>query len=71
MPRYEFSCPTCGQIFEKVLPIGADQSEIYCPSGHRHARRVYSTPSVIFKGSGFYATDRRSGSASSGNDNKS
>ena len=71
MPLYEFSCQTCGRTFERVLPLDADPSEVHCPSGHRKARRVYSAPSVVFKGSGFYVTDHRSGSAPSGEGNKS
>jgi putative FmdB family regulatory protein len=60
MPVYEFSCPTCGQTFERDLPLLSNRSETRCPSGHRNVRRVYSAPSVVFKGSGFYSTDHRS-----------
>jgi putative FmdB family regulatory protein len=70
MPLYEFSCQSCGRTFERILPVDTDPSELRCPSGHRNARRVYSAPSVVFKGSGFYATDHRSGSASSDEANK-
>lgn len=62
MPVYEFSCPSCGQTFEKSLPMSADLKQVRCPSGHPHVRRVYSAPPVMFKGSGFYVTDHRSGS---------
>ena len=60
MPLYEFSCPTCGRIFEKNLAVQADQSRVRCPAGHRGARRVYSAPPIVFKGRGFYTTDHRS-----------
>ncbi len=70
MPLYEFSCPTCGRSFEKVMPVGADLAEVRCPAGHRHARRIYSAPPVIFKGSGFYKTDHPSGTSASGEQGK-
>jgi putative FmdB family regulatory protein len=66
MTTYEFSCPTCGQTFEKALPMNADHSGVRCPAGHRPVRRVYSATPVLFKGGGFYVTDHPSGSASSG-----
>ena len=59
MPRYEFSCPACGQVFERVLPINRNQSKVRCPTGHRGVRRVYAAPSVVFKGNGYYVTDHR------------
>ncbi len=71
MPSYEFSCPTCGQIFEKVLPLIGNRSEVLCPSGHRGIQRIYSAPPVIFKGSGFYVTDHRSGQLRAGEASKS
>jgi putative FmdB family regulatory protein len=70
MPRYEFSCPVCGQNFERNLPMGASQSGIRCPAGHPNARRVYSATPVVFKGSGFYVTDHRSASPSGGSGDK-
>ena len=63
MPRYDFSCSTCGRAFEKDLPLDADRSRVRCPAGHRDVHRVYRAPSVVFKGSGFYITDHRSGPA--------
>lgn len=65
MPRYDFSCPVCGQTFEKNLPIGSAPSEVVCPAGHRGARRLYAAPAVVFKGGGFYVTDHRPASAAS------
>jgi putative FmdB family regulatory protein len=64
MPLYEFSCPTCGQTFEKNIPLDATQAEVHCPSGHRRVRRVYSALPVMYKGNGFYVTDHRPASPS-------
>ncbi len=57
MPLYEFYCPTCGRTFEENLPLNANHSDARCPAGHHHARRLFSAPSIQFKGSGFYVTD--------------
>lgn len=65
MPRYEFSCSTCGQVFERDLPASADRSGVECPAGHRRVQRVYSAPPVMFRGGGFYVTDHRRSPASS------
>ncbi len=59
MPTYEFICNTCGNQFEKNLRFNDDLSNIPCPDGHPHARKVFSVPSVVYKGSGFYVNDSR------------
>ena len=64
MPLYEFSCSTCGQTFEKNIPLDASQAELRCPSGHRRVRRIYSALPIMYKGSGFYVTDHRPASPS-------
>jgi predicted nucleic acid-binding Zn ribbon protein len=37
-----------------------DLSMLVCPNKHAKLRRLYSSPVVIFKGSGFYVNDHRS-----------
>jgi len=68
MPTYEYVCEKCGHQFEKVQPISASPLAI-CPKelcarkrwGKGKVKRVISTGGgLIFKGSGFYATDYRS-----------
>ncbi len=63
MPVYEFSCSTCGETFEKRIPMDATQSNLRCPKGHKTVKRVYTVPPIMFKGSGFYVTDHRTGSS--------
>jgi len=59
MPVYNFLCPICGAQFEERLSFKDNFKEVLCPQGHPGARRIYSVPSVVFKGSGFYVTDHR------------
>jgi putative FmdB family regulatory protein len=68
MPRYDYSCATCGANFEMNLSYNSDPSGVVCPRGHKTVHRVFSAPSIVFKGSGWYSTDHKSvgkGSASS------
>jgi len=59
MPTYEFSCENCGNRFEKFLPITSGSSAV-CPAcGHKARKRISAGIGLIFKGSGFYATDYR------------
>jgi predicted nucleic acid-binding Zn ribbon protein len=34
-----------------------DPAPEVCPAGHRRIQRVFSTPTIVFKGPGFYTTD--------------
>ena len=68
MPTYEYVCEKCGQRFELVQPISASPLTIcpkeLCPRkrwGKGKVKHVISAGGgLIFKGSGFYATDYRS-----------
>jgi putative FmdB family regulatory protein len=67
MPIYEFECNTCGAHFERRQAFG-DTSAPACPNGHDSVHRVFSTPSIVFKGSGWYVTDSRKSSPSASSD---
>jgi putative FmdB family regulatory protein len=60
MPVYVFECNVCGATFERKSNMNDDLSEVICPNGHTKVHRIYSVPTVIFKGSGFYVNDNRS-----------
>lgn len=66
MPVYSFVCPTCGTRFDERLSFSEDTHRVTCPHGHEGVRRVFSAPSVVFKGSGFYVTDSRKHTAKEG-----
>lgn len=62
MPTYDYACDGCGHAFEKYQSITASVMR-KCPQcGEMKLRRLIgSGAGVIFKGSGFYQTDYRSG----------
>ena len=60
MPTYEYECQKCGNVFEKFQNI-KDEPLKKCPKCSGKVKRLIGTGAgVIFKGSGFYATDYRS-----------
>jgi putative FmdB family regulatory protein len=60
MPVYTYHCTNCGVQFEKQQSF-SDQSLIRCPEcGKRALKKVYLPVGIVFKGSGFYATDHHS-----------
>ena len=67
MPTYEYECEACGHAFEKFQSIKARPVR-KCPAcGKMKVRRLLGTgAALIFKGSGFYATDYRSQSYKDG-----
>jgi len=60
MPTYEYECQSCGHKFEKFQNMSAQPIK-ECPKCRKNsAKRLISAGSgIIFKGSGFYATDYR------------
>ena len=62
MPTYEYDCLKCGHVFEEFQGI-TDAPLTRCPKCRGKVRRRIGTGAgIIFKGSGFYATDYRSDS---------
>ena len=60
MPLYEYQCANCSKIFEKRYGFH-DEADNICPYCHGHGIRMFSPVAVIYKGSGFYSTDYKSG----------
>ncbi len=59
MPTYEYECTKCGHNFEAFQKI-TDEPLDKCPKCGKRAKRLISCGAgIIFKGSGFYATDYR------------
>jgi len=64
VPTYQYACTSCGHQLEAVQSF-ADEPLTECPACEGRLRKLFSGIGVVFKGSGFYRTDSRAGSASS------
>ena len=65
MPVYTYRCEACGVQFDRTQKF-SDAPLTRCPEcGKKTLRKVYSPVGIVFKGSGFYATDHRSPSGMS------
>lgn len=64
MPTYAYACKDCGHAFDTVQSF-SDSSLTTCPECSGTLRKKFSSVGVVFKGSGFYRTDSRSGSSAS------
>ena len=64
MPIYTYRCENCGVQFERQQKFSDEPLKV-CPECNKNAlRKVYMPVGIVFKGSGFYATDNRSPSGS-------
>lgn len=63
MPTYQYACTECDHRFDAVQSF-SDPSLTECPVCGGKLRKVFSSVGIVFKGSGFYRTDSRSGSGS-------
>ncbi len=72
MPTYQYACTNaeCGNRFELVQSF-TDPAASECPVCGSPVRKVFSAVGVVFKGSGFYRNDSRSGSSTSGSSDSS
>jgi putative FmdB family regulatory protein len=64
MPTYEYACSKCGEHLEVVQSF-RDEPLKKCPACGGRLKKVFGNVGIVFKGSGFYKTDSRSGSKSS------
>ena len=71
MPVYTYRCESCGVQFEKYQSF-SDAPLKTCPECRKKSLKKVITPTkIIFKGSGFYATDHRSSSGNGSRGSKS
>jgi putative FmdB family regulatory protein len=60
MPIYTYRCESCGVQFDEHQHFD-DPPLTVCPEcGEESLRKLYLPVGIVFKGSGFYATDHRS-----------
>lgn len=62
MPTYDYECTKCGHSFDAFQSM-SDDALVKCPSCSKNGlkRLIGGGLGLIFKGSGFYVTDSRSG----------
>ena len=56
MPKYDYQCSKCSVTIEFIRGFGEDREPICCGT---NMQRLWSSPGVVFNGSGFYSTDNR------------
>jgi putative FmdB family regulatory protein len=57
MPLYEYECDACGQRFEVIQKFSDAPAETCRVCGKGPVRRLFSSPAIQFKGTGWYVTD--------------
>jgi len=58
MPTYEYECKNCGHSFEVFQAMSDEPIKECSQCGSSVRRLIFGGSGVIFKGSGFYATDK-------------
>jgi putative FmdB family regulatory protein len=57
MPLYEYECEACQKRFERIQKY-SDAPIAVCPlCGKGPVKKLFSSPAIQFKGSGWYITD--------------
>ncbi len=56
MPLYEYQCDSCEHRFEVIQKFSDAKIEV-CPKCGSAVRKLFSSPAIQFKGSGWYITD--------------
>jgi len=70
MPVYTYRCESCGVQFERHQSFN-DAPLKTCPECRKKSLRKVITPTkIVFKGSGFYATDHKSPSGDTARESK-
>jgi putative FmdB family regulatory protein len=64
VPTYQYVCTECGGKLEAVQKFTDEPLTVHEDCGGR-LRKVFSPVGIVFKGSGFYRTDSRSGGSAS------
>ncbi|MEV0252520.1 FmdB family zinc ribbon protein [Nocardia sp. NPDC050712] len=70
MPTYSYACTQCDNRFDIVQSFSDDALTV-CPECSGKLRKLFNSVGIVFKGSGFYRTDSRGGSATASEPAKS
>jgi len=66
MPTYEYECKSCGHSFEVFQSMSEEPLKTCVKCGKEVRRLIFGGAGVIFKGSGFYVTDKGRGAGATG-----
>lgn len=69
MPTYEYNCKSCNENIEVFQSFSEKALRKHADCGGE-LQKVFHSRGVVFKGSGFYATDSRSSSNGSSSSDK-
>ncbi len=69
MPTYEYACKSCGENIEVFQSFNSRPLKSHSECGGE-LKKVFHARGVVFKGSGFYKTDSRTGSSSEKSESK-
>jgi len=56
---YEYECPGCGSIRIVERKMAEPEATYICTNCNGVYQRKWSSPSITFKGTGFYTTDNK------------
>ena len=59
MPLYEYKCKECNHQFDIIQKFSDDPLEV-CPECNGPLKKLIHSPSISFKGGGFYVNDSKS-----------
>ncbi|UCF27427.1 MAG: zinc ribbon domain-containing protein [Chloroflexota bacterium] len=68
MPTYTYQCDNCGVRFDRHQKFSEIPLTVCPECSKKTLRKVFTPVGIVFKGSGFYATDHRSPSGGSHKD---
>jgi putative FmdB family regulatory protein len=64
MPIYEYHCTSC-EVDHEIFQRMSDDALTDCPDCGGTLKKIFSAVGIVFKGSGFYATDSKKSSTAS------
>ncbi|WP_280402345.1 FmdB family zinc ribbon protein [Nocardia carnea] len=70
MPTYSYACTQCDNRFDIVQSF-TDDALTVCSECSGALRKLFNSVGIVFKGSGFYRTDSRSGASTASEPAKS
>lgn len=53
MPTYNFGCRACGNVVTLSIPFALADDDQFCPRCNGGLRRIFSSPGISFKGTGW------------------